>query len=83
MSKAEIYRMIFQPGFSTAPKVTAFSGRGVGLDVAKRVIEKFGGRLDVQSIPGRGSTFRIQIPRTVDIPECSFATEEKERAETL
>jgi two-component system chemotaxis sensor kinase CheA len=83
MSKDEIYRMIFQPGFSTALKVTAFSGRGVGLDVAKRFIEKFGGRLDVQSMPGRGSTFRLHIPRTVDTPECSFLKEEKEKAETL
>jgi two-component system chemotaxis sensor kinase CheA len=74
MSRTEINNMIFQPGFSTAPKVTALSGRGVGMDVAKTAIEKLGGRLDVQSRPGRGSTFRIQIPNTVDSLESSLVS---------
>ena len=57
-----IREKIFEPGFSTAPKVTTTSGRGVGLDVVKTAIEALGGSITVSSEPGKGSTFQIAIP---------------------
>jgi two-component system, chemotaxis family, sensor kinase CheA len=50
---------IFEPGFSTAPKLTTFSGRGVGLDVVKTTIEQLGATITVSSEPDKGSTFEI------------------------
>jgi chemotaxis protein histidine kinase CheA len=52
---------LFEPGFSTAAKLTTFSGRGVGLDVVKTAIEKLGGTIRVSSEPGQGSTFEILL----------------------
>jgi two-component system chemotaxis sensor kinase CheA len=63
----EIINMIFQPGFSTAPKVTNVSGRGVGLDVVKTNIERIGGTVDVDSTVGVGTTWRLAIPLTLAI----------------
>lgn len=63
-TNAEIDQMIFLPGFSTAEKVTSVSGRGVGMDVVKTNIERVCGRVDILSEPGRGSTFRVQLPLT-------------------
>ena len=59
--------LIFQPGFSTATKVTNVSGRGVGMDVVKTNIEKIGGVIDVVSTIGQGTTVRIKIPLTLAI----------------
>ena len=67
MSPREITMMIFLPGFSTAVAVTNVSGRGVGMDVVKTNIEKIGGTIDVQSVVGHGTTFRIKIPLTLAI----------------
>ena len=64
---AEIFRMIFEPGFSTAAKVTEMSGRGVGMDVVKRQIQKLRGRIDIRSIPGAGCTFSLRLPLTLAI----------------
>ncbi len=55
---------IFEPGFSTAPEVTAISGRGVGLDVVKTAIEELGGTINVSSKPGKGARFEIVLPNT-------------------
>jgi Chemotaxis protein histidine kinase and related kinases len=63
----EINHLIFLPGFSTADKVTAVSGRGVGMDVVKRNIEKLRGKIEIVSEWGRGSTFRIRLPLTMAI----------------
>lgn len=57
-----IHQMIFLPGLSTSESVTELSGRGVGLDVVRAVIEKLNGTLDVSSRPGRGATFLLRIP---------------------
>ncbi|HNV69399.1 MAG TPA: chemotaxis protein CheA [Candidatus Ozemobacteraceae bacterium] len=65
----EIYKFIFEPGFSTADKVTEVSGRGVGMDVVKRNIEKLKGRVDIKSSPGKGSSMIIRIPLTLAIIE--------------
>lgn len=69
LTDSEIYNLIFQPGFSTAKKVTEVSGRGVGMDVVKRSIEKLRGRVEIESRPGRGSTFVIHLPLTLAIIE--------------
>jgi two-component system chemotaxis sensor kinase CheA len=66
-SREEIFGLIFLPGFSTAEQVTAVSGRGVGMDVVKRNIEKLRGKIDVASEVGRGTTFRISLPLTLAI----------------
>jgi two-component system, chemotaxis family, sensor kinase CheA len=63
----EIVNMIFLPGFSTAEKVTAVSGRGVGMDVVKRNIEKLSGKVQIKTELGRGTTFRIRLPLTTAI----------------
>jgi two-component system chemotaxis sensor kinase CheA len=65
----EIYNLIFQPGFSTAREVSEISGRGVGMDVVKKAIEKLRGRVDIQTRPGQGSTFVISLPLTLAIIE--------------
>ncbi|MFO0612817.1 MAG: chemotaxis protein CheA [Polyangiaceae bacterium] len=67
MNEHELQQLIFLPGFSTAPKVTNVSGRGVGMDVVKTNIERIGGTVDLQSTPGVGSTLRIRIPLTLAI----------------
>ncbi len=67
MTEPEIFSLIFQPGFSTAEKVTNVSGRGVGMDVVKTNVEKIGGTVDVQSTLGRGTTVRVRIPLTLAI----------------
>jgi len=67
MTDQQIMQFIFKPGFSTATKVTAVSGRGVGMDVVKTNIEKIGGTVDLQSTEGRGSRFLIKIPLTLAI----------------
>jgi two-component system, chemotaxis family, sensor kinase CheA len=67
LTKDEILHLIFLPGFSTAEKVTAVSGRGVGMDVVKRNIEKLRGKIEIVSEMGQGSTFRIKLPLTMAI----------------
>jgi two-component system chemotaxis sensor kinase CheA len=67
LSDAEIYSFIFAPGFSTAEKVTDVSGRGVGLDVVRRNIERLRGCVDTWSAPGQGSRFKITLPLTLAI----------------
>jgi two-component system chemotaxis sensor kinase CheA len=66
-SKEEILNFIFLPGFSTAEKVTAVSGRGVGMDVVKRNIEKLRGKVEIDSEVGKGTVFRIKLPLTMAI----------------
>jgi two-component system chemotaxis sensor kinase CheA len=67
LSREEMFALIFAPGFSTAEKVTAVSGRGVGMDVVKRNIEKLRGKIEIDSEVGRGSTFKIKLPLTMAI----------------
>jgi two-component system chemotaxis sensor kinase CheA len=67
MSRDEIFALIFAPGFSTAEKVTSVSGRGVGMDVVKRNIEKLRGKIEIASEVGLGSTFKIKLPLTMAI----------------
>ena len=64
---AEIYNFIFAAGFSTAEKITDVSGRGVGLDVVRRNIERLRGRVDISSELGKGTKFTISLPLTLAI----------------
>ncbi|MCL1861949.1 MAG: chemotaxis protein CheA, partial [Defluviitaleaceae bacterium] len=65
----EIQQFIFLPGFSTNEQVTAFSGRGVGMDVVSSNLEIVGGTALVDSVPGEGTTFTLKIPLTLAIIE--------------
>jgi len=67
LTPAEILDLIFEPGFSTSEQVTSISGRGVGMDVVKREIEKLRGRVEVRSEPGKGTTFLLKVPLTLAI----------------
>lgn len=66
-SDAEVWQLIFAPGFSTADQITDVSGRGVGLDVVKRNVQSLGGRIDIESQEGVGATFTIRLPLTLAI----------------
>lgn len=67
MSEGELINLIFLPGFTTADKVTHFSGRGVGMDVVRTNIENIGGFIEVASRPGHGTTVKMRIPLTLAI----------------
>lgn len=67
MSSYELNNLIFLPGFSTADKITDVSGRGVGMDVVKRAVERLRGKVEVISEPGNGSQFIIRLPLTLAI----------------
>ena len=69
LDEREIFELIFAPGFSTAEKVTDLSGRGVGMDVVRRNIEKMRGKIEIDSIEGRGTTFTLYVPLTLAIIE--------------
>jgi two-component system chemotaxis sensor kinase CheA len=67
LSDAEVWNLIFQPGFSTAAQVTNVSGRGVGMDVVRRHVEKLRGRIEIRSNPGSGTVFQVKLPLTLAI----------------
>lgn len=67
MTDKEIYSLIFLPGFSTNDNVTEFSGRGVGMDVVIKEIEKIRGTVTAESVEGKGTTISIKIPLTLAI----------------
>ncbi len=67
MTTHEKLQLIFAPGFSTAEKVTGLSGRGVGMDVVKKMIESLKGTVDIDTVLGKGSTFTLKIPLTLAI----------------
>ncbi len=79
MSDDQIARFIFRAGLSTAAKVTAVSGRGVGMDVVKTNIEKIGGTIDLKNRPGHGTTFTIKIPLTLAIVSALIVEAGRER----
>ncbi len=76
MTHDELHYMIFDSGFSTAEQVTDFSGRGVGMSMVKDSVESMKGRIHIQSTPGKGSKFRLEIPipKSVMITNCLFIT---------
>lgn len=69
MTDQEVWQMIFQPGFSTAEKLTEVSGRGVGLDVVSQAVEALRGRIEIQSSEGQGCAFIMRMPMTMAITD--------------
>jgi len=67
MSPSEVLDLIFRPGFSTADEITEISGRGVGLDVVRSVLHRLKGTVELETIPGRGTKFRLKLPLTLAI----------------
>lgn len=67
MTDRELLQLIFVPGFSTAAEVTNVSGRGVGMDVVRTNVEKIGGKVEIDSRVGKGTTLRLRIPLTLAI----------------
>jgi two-component system chemotaxis sensor kinase CheA len=67
LSDRELLQLIFVPGFSTAAAVTNVSGRGVGMDVVRTNVEKIGGKVEIDSRAGKGTTLRMRIPLTLAI----------------
>lgn len=68
-SDVQIMALIFEAGFSTASAVTQLSGRGIGMDVVKSEIEDLGGRVEVSSVAGKGTTFTIHLPLTLAVTQ--------------
>jgi chemosensory pili system protein ChpA (sensor histidine kinase/response regulator) len=66
---SELIDLIFEPGFSTATEVTATAGRGVGMDVVKSEVSSMGGRIEVQTVTGQGSTFHLYLPVTLAVTQ--------------
>jgi len=67
LAERELLQLIFLPGFSTATAVTNVSGRGVGMDVVRTNVEKIGGKVEIDSHKGKGTTLRLRIPLTLAI----------------
>ena len=67
LTEKQVNNLIFAPGFSTAAQITDISGRGVGMDVVKKNLEKIKGKIDVFSTPGQGSKIILRIPLTLAI----------------
>lgn len=79
LTTREIESFIFQPGFSTAAKVTNISGRGVGLDVVRTNVESLGGSIELKSETGKSTTFRLKIPLTLAIVSVLLSSARKHR----
>ena len=69
VTEAQLTQYIFMAGFSTANEVTQISGRGVGMDVVRSEIVSLGGRIDISSTPGRGTSFTIALPLTLAVTQ--------------
>lgn len=79
MGEREALQLIFMPGFSTAATVSNISGRGVGMDVVKTNIESIGGSVDIHTVLGQGTTFKIKIPLTLAIIPALLITDNNDR----
>ncbi|WP_340021081.1 chemotaxis protein CheA [Paenibacillus sp. FSL K6-1096] len=67
MTEEEALRLIFRPGFSTAAQISDISGRGVGMDIVRNDIERLNGMIDIETVKGKGTRFRIRLPLTLAI----------------
>ena len=72
LSNAQLDALIFEPGFSTAEEVTRLAGRGVGMDVVSSEVRQLGGTIDIQSEPGKGTTFVLRLPQTLAVTQAAF-----------
>ena len=79
IEEGALYELIFEPGFSTKEVVTEVSGRGVGMDVVKKSIDRLRGKIDTTSTPGKGSTFQFKLPLTMAIIDGMVIRVGKER----
>ena len=66
-TREQLFELIFEPGFSTASKVSELSGRGVGMNIVRSQVESLKGKINVTSTPGVGSTFTLRLPLTLTI----------------
>ena len=67
LSEAQVFDLVFRPGFSTADQITEVAGRGVGLDVVQSVLQRLKGSVEVETRAGQGTTFRLKLPLTLAI----------------
>ena len=67
LTDSQVFDLILEPGFSTAKELSDISGRGVGMDVVKKNIQSLGGRIQIESVVGKGSTFKVHLPLTLAI----------------
>ncbi|PPK66511.1 chemotaxis protein CheW [Actinokineospora auranticolor] len=79
MDPDDVLRLVFRPGFSTAAKVSNVSGRGVGMDVVRTNLEAIGGAVDLRSVVGKGTTWRLTIPLTLAIVQALIVESANER----
>ena len=71
-TREQILDTLFSPGFSTVDRVTELSGRGMGLDIVKATIQSIKGTIEIQSQPGRGTTFTLRVPLTLTIAQLTI-----------
>lgn len=74
LSNEDVYNLIFAAGFSTAERVSNISGRGVGMDVVRQNVKELGGRITIESEPGKGSCFTLALPLTLAISDGMIVT---------
>jgi two-component system, chemotaxis family, sensor kinase CheA len=67
LSEQDVLNLVFHPGLSTAEQVTAISGRGVGMDVVKTVLDRLKGSISIRTTPGKGTAFYLKVPLTLAI----------------
>ncbi|HEY9005349.1 MAG TPA: chemotaxis protein CheA [Ohtaekwangia sp.] len=67
LSEQDVQLLIFEPGFSTRDSVTSLAGRGVGMDIVKKALDSIGGSIQVESIVGQGTTFRLSLPMSMAV----------------
>ena len=67
LSEAQVFDLVFRPGFSTADQITEVAGRGVGLDVVQIVLQRLKGSVEIETRAGQGTTFRLKLPLTLAI----------------
>jgi two-component system chemotaxis sensor kinase CheA len=65
----DVYDLLFRTGFSTAAEVTEISGRGVGLDVVAHTVTRLGGTIDIDTVPGAGTTFTLRVPASASVQD--------------
>jgi two-component system chemotaxis sensor kinase CheA len=79
LSEIAALQLLFLPGFSTAESVSDLSGRGVGLDAVKTAVQRLGGRVDLSSVPGAGTVFRLSLPVSFSMSRLMVVTVGGER----
>jgi two-component system chemotaxis sensor kinase CheA len=73
LDRSAVYRMIFQPGFSTTEQISEHAGRGVGLDAVSTLVREHGGKIGVSTVSGRYTRFRVMLPRIQSMGATSAA----------